>query len=58
MSQLKKIEAKLELENDILETQIAQKESLQFIEQHATHLGFSSNKTVDYIKPANIASIQ
>lgn len=46
----------LELENQVLENQIAQDASLTAIEVKASALGFNSVKTWHYFRPSNLAS--
>ena len=50
---IKDSQASLELENQILESQIAKQASLLAIESKASALGFDSLKNIEYIKPAN-----
>ena len=53
----KQQEAALQLENQVLTNQIAQKASLMSTEKRSTALGFDSVKSVEYLKPTNIASV-
>jgi hypothetical protein len=46
----------LELENQILQTEIAEKSSLRNVEDIATKLGFADIKKLSYIKEQNLAS--
>lgn len=54
---LKEAQARLELENQVLENIIAQESSLNVLEKRATLLGFGSVKTFQYLNPQNLASL-
>lgn len=53
---LKQSQARLQLENQLLENAIAQKSSLQILEKESNQLGFDSFSQVEYFKPRHIAS--
>lgn len=46
----------LQLENQVLENQIAENSSLVTVETKAASLGFNQIKSWDYLKPANLAA--
>lgn len=56
IQEIKNTQAKLQLENQVLENQIAQSTSLLSLEKKSTELGFDSIKNLEYYRPANIAS--
>lgn len=56
IQQLKNSQAGLELENQVLENQIAQNTALNSLEKKANELGFDSIKNVEYLKSLSIAS--
>ena len=56
IQELKLTRASLELENQILENQIAQISSMLTTETKASLLGFESIKNIEYIKTPNLAS--
>lgn len=56
ISQLSEVKRNLELENQLLESQIAEKSSLQVIEQKASRLGFKSIDKVEALKDQNLAA--
>lgn len=58
IQELEVAKSNLKLENQVLENEIAQKASLNLIDQKAAGLGFNNIKNIEYIKPLNIASIQ
>lgn len=58
IQELKVAKANLELENQIIENQIAEKSSLISLEEKAEAYGFSNIKNLEYVKPASLASVQ
>ncbi|MCL5783794.1 MAG: hypothetical protein M1142_00350 [Patescibacteria group bacterium] len=57
IQQLKDAQASLELENQVLENQIARQSSLISVETKSSKLGFETVKNFEYINPtADIAS--
>lgn len=56
VEQLYSLRDKLRLENQILANQIADKTSLDSLEQKAKSLGFSEINQVEYLKPQALAS--
>lgn len=54
---LKVAKAGLELENQVLENEIAEKTSLLSIEFQANIYGFDTAKNLEYVKPLNLASL-
>lgn len=57
MHQLMLTQATLELENQLLENQLALKTSLNYLSLKSEQLGFVSNKDVQYLKPPSVASV-
>lgn len=58
IQELKQTRASLQLENQVLESHIAQQSSLVSLEGKAVNLGFDSIKTIEYVKiPTDLASI-
>ncbi|KKR81428.1 MAG: hypothetical protein UU73_C0001G0092 [Candidatus Daviesbacteria bacterium GW2011_GWA1_41_61] len=53
---IKSAKMALDLENQVLENQIAQQSSLASIETKAVSLGFTAVKSWQYLKPLNLAS--
>lgn len=58
LSSLKASQASIELENQLLENDIAVSSSLASISKKSTALGFTSMKSIEYLTPASIASVQ
>lgn len=58
IEQLQEAEVNLKLENQILENQIAQNNSLAQIEERSSLLGFGNTKNLEYIKSPALASSQ
>ena len=56
IEELKKAQAILELENQVLASRIAEESSLWKMEEKALFLGFKNIKNFDYLKPLNLAS--
>ncbi|MDO8498817.1 MAG: hypothetical protein Q7S44_03455 [bacterium] len=56
IQELKTAQAELKLENQILENSIAEHTSLISLEPQATALGFTTIKTIEYMKPLNLAA--
>lgn len=54
---IKSAKMAIELENQVLENQIAQQSSLASIEIRAVALGFTTVKNWQYFKPSNLASV-
>lgn len=55
---LKEAQARVELENQVLENVIAEESSLNVLEKRATLLGFESVKTFQYLNSRNLASLR
>lgn len=55
LNQIKSAQSKLELENQLLANEIALKNSLSFIEERSTLLGFLPVKNVEYLKSPVVA---
>lgn len=55
---LKESQARLELENQVLENTIAQESSLHVIEKRAAALGFGSIKSYQYLNSRSLASLR
>lgn len=58
IEEMKEAQAKLTLENQVLENQVAQKSSLLSLESKAGQLGFNSIKNPEYYHPASLASAE
>ncbi len=58
IQELKNAQARLELENQILENKIAAESSLNSIEKKAVALGFDSVKNYQYLKSPELASLR
>ncbi|GEM_PF-1627628 len=58
IQELKVAQARLELENQVLENKIAQGASLHSIEKKASVLGFDSVKNYQYLKSPELASMR
>lgn len=56
MHQLMLAQTTLELENQLLENQLASKTSLNYLSLRSEQLGFASSKNVQYLKPRSVAS--
>jgi hypothetical protein len=56
ISKMEQSKMSLQLENQILQTQIADKSSLRNVENIATKLGFEGIKKLSYVKDLNLAS--
>lgn len=56
LNQIKNSQARLELENQILENKIAQKSALSYIEQYSVSLGFGQAKSVEYLNFPEVAN--
>lgn len=56
MHQLMLAQARLELENQLLENQLASKTSLNYLSLRSEQLGFVRGKDIQYLKPSPVAS--
>lgn len=56
IAEIKAAEARLELENQVLENTIAENSSITALEQKMAPLGFDTSKNFIYIKPLEVAS--
>ncbi len=56
IQQLKDAEANLQLQNEVLSTQVAQNLALENVQQKATALGFAPVKAYDYFENSALAS--
>jgi hypothetical protein len=55
INQLESTKYSLELENDYLKNQVAQKKSLNLNQKKSLNLGFGKSKNIEYIKSAPLA---